>query len=113
MQKDDLIYLAHMLDMARKAGTKTANKLRSDFEADEDLQLILTHLIQTIGEAARHVSVPFQQSHPEIPWRQIVGMRHKVVHDYMHVDYDIVWDVAIVELPKLISALEKIVSPGK
>ena len=42
----------------------------------------------------------------------IVGMRHKVVHDYLHVDYDLVWDVATRELPPLIDALAKIVPPG-
>jgi uncharacterized protein with HEPN domain len=62
-----------------------------------------------MGEAARRVSSAFRESHPDIPWRAIVGMRHKVVHDYLHVDFDIVWDVVTAELSPLISQLERLV----
>ena len=105
MQKDDLVYVGHMLDTAEKAVHKIAGIDRSAYDADENLRLALAHLIQTIGEAARRVSPGFQQAHPEIPWTQIVGIRHKVVHDYMHVDFDIVWDVATADLPPLITQL--------
>jgi len=90
MQKDDLVYVGHMLDVARSIVVKTAGKSRAEYDADENLRLALAHLIQTIGEAARRVSDAFQESHPQIPWKNIIGMRHRVIHDYMHVDYDIV-----------------------
>lgn len=69
MQKDDLVYVGHMLDMARKATAKVHGRSRAEYDADEDLRLALTHIVQTLGEAARRVSLPFQQAHPEIPWR--------------------------------------------
>ena len=53
------------------------------------------------------MSPAFQQAHPQVPWQKIIGMRHKVVHDYLHVDYDIVWDVATVNLPPLVTELER------
>src|SRR5437016_3572181 len=109
MQKDDLIYAGHMLDMARKAISILTAKTRVEYDNDETLRLALAHLIQSLGEAARRVSPEFQQAHSEIPWKQIVGMRHKVVHDYLHVDYDIVWVVVSADLPPLISALGKFV----
>lgn len=112
MKKDDSVYLGHMLDTATAAVRKVRDLAREDFDADENLRLALTHLIQTIGEAARQVSPGFQKGNPSIPWSKIVGMRHKVVHDYLQVDYDLVWDVATRELPPLIGALEKIVPPG-
>lgn len=111
MRKDDLVYAGHMLDMARKAAEKVKGKTRADFDQDENLRMALTHLIQVIGEAARRVSQTFQQAHPQIPWRQVVGMRNRVVHDYLHVDFDIVWDVASVHLPALAVELEKMVPP--
>ena len=83
MSPRDLVYVGHMLDMARKAD-----------------------LIQTIGEAARQVSREFCNSHPDIRWADIIGMRHKVVHDYLGVDDDIVWQVATEDLPKLVASLE-------
>jgi uncharacterized protein with HEPN domain len=112
MQRDDLVYAGHMLDTARRATSKVVGKTRAEYDQDENLRMALAHLIQTLGEAARRVSAAFQQSHPEIPWKQIVGMRHRVVHDYMHVDYDIVWAVVTADLPPLIADLEKFVPPA-
>jgi uncharacterized protein with HEPN domain len=62
-----------------------------------------------IGEAARQVSTEFTGLHREIPWANIVGMRHKVVHDYLGVDEDIVWQVVTVDLPALVDALRPLV----
>ena len=111
MQHDDIAYVGHMLDLARLDVSKGADTTREEFDADGNLQLALTHLIQTMGEAARKVSSEFQRGHPHIPWDKIIGMRHKVVHDYMHVNYDIVWDVVTVDLPPLVLELGKIVGP--
>ncbi len=108
MQKDDLVYVGHMLDTAESAVQKLDGRTRDEFESDETLRLALTHLIQTMGEAARHVSMNFQGRHVHIPWSNIIGMRHKVVHDYLHVDYDLVWDVVTHELPLLIESLRKL-----
>jgi len=109
MQKDDLVYAGHMMDMARKALDLVRGKDRRDYNSDEALRFALAHLIQVIGEAARHVSKIFCDANPQIPWKAIVGMRHKVVHDYMNVDENVVWDTVIKELQPLVTELEKIV----
>ena len=111
MSPRDLLYVGHMLDMARKAVSKSQSISRETFDADENLRLALIHLIQIIGEAGRQVSRDFCLSHPKIRWTDIVGMRHKVVHDYLGVDEDIVWQVVTDDLPKLVTALESIVPP--
>jgi uncharacterized protein with HEPN domain len=111
MPKDDLVYVGHMFDMAIKAVEKLSGVTRGEFDADENLRMALAHIIQVIGEAASHVSPEFRENHQGIPWRAIIGMRNKIVHDYMHVDFDIVWDVAAVELPPLIPNLEKLLPP--
>jgi uncharacterized protein with HEPN domain len=49
-----------------------------------------------MGEAARRVSREFRDRHPQIPWAKVIGMRHEVVHDYLSVDCDLVWDVVTV-----------------
>jgi uncharacterized protein with HEPN domain len=85
----DLVYVGHMLDMTKKAVSKTERLSRGAYDADENLRLALIHLIQIIGEAAHQVSREFSDRHPEIPWADIIGMRHKVVHDYLGVDEDI------------------------
>jgi uncharacterized protein with HEPN domain len=64
------------------------------------------YLLQVIGEAASRVSREIRDSSPQIEWSAIIGMRQKVVHDYMNVDEDIVWETATRDIPPLISALE-------
>jgi len=111
MRKDNLVYAGHMLDMCRKTADKVRGLSRAEFDRDENLRMAIAHIIQTIGEAARNLGEDFRKDHPEIPWTKVIGMRHKVVHDYMEVNYDIVWDVATVEIPSIMPALEKIVTP--
>ncbi|NLW50425.1 MAG: DUF86 domain-containing protein [Candidatus Brocadiaceae bacterium] len=111
MQRDDNVYLGHMLDTARKARSRVEGKSRSDYDDDEDLRIVVAHLVQTIGEAAARVSASMRQAHPEIPWKQITGIRHRIVHDYMDTDYDVLWEVAVRDLPDLIRTLEPMVPP--
>ena len=59
MQKDDMVYVGHMLDMANKAVEKVQGRTREDYDQDENLRITLAHLIQVIGEAARRVSPEF------------------------------------------------------
>ena len=111
MPKDDLVYVGHMLDTARRAVGKVRDKDRRVFDEDDNLRLAPAHLLQVIGEAARRVSPEFQQAHPGIPWKAIIGMRHKVVHDYLSVDEDILWDTVSSELEPLITRLEEVLPP--
>ncbi len=111
MKKDDAVYLGHIIDLADKISQRVKDKSRDDFDSNEDLRIVLTHLVQTIGEAARRVSPAFQKDHPEVPWSDILGMRHRIVHDYMDVDEDIVWDVATFELPALVKTITPLAPP--
>jgi uncharacterized protein with HEPN domain len=109
MPKDDWVYLGHMLDMSRKAAALTEGIDRSNYDQDEALRLALTHLIQTIGEAAQRVSMDLKQAYPQIPWREMVGMRNRIVHDYLSIDEDVIWEVVQQDLPPLVSLLEEII----
>ena len=117
MSPRDLVYVGHMVDMTKKAVDKTSGLTRDAYDCDEHLRLASTHLVQVIGEAARNVSRAFCEDHPEIPWTEIVGMRHKVVHDYLGVDEDIVWQVVNDDLPRLLPALVRLTTssdvPGR
>ncbi|MBL8850573.1 MAG: DUF86 domain-containing protein [Planctomycetaceae bacterium] len=108
--KDDLNYVGHILDCARRIQRHTLGITREAFDSNEILQLAITHLIQTAGEAARKLTPAFRQLHPQVPWNQIVGMRHRLVHDYLNIDIDVVWQVSTVDVPKLISQLAPILS---
>jgi uncharacterized protein with HEPN domain len=114
MPKDNWLYTGRMLDMSRKALELTANKSKADYDQDETLRLALTHLVQVIGEAAQQVETEFKEMYPEIPWYEIIGMLNRIVHDYLNVDEDVVWQVIQLDLPKLVRALELIIpnEPG-
>jgi uncharacterized protein with HEPN domain len=108
MQRDDCLYLEHMLDAATRAYGKVNVRSLEEWEADEDLRLAVTHLVQTIGEAARNVSEEGRASHPEIPWREAIGMRNVIVHNYLGVDDDIVRAATLRDLPTLVEMLRAI-----
>ena len=65
---------------------------RLDFDSDELLQVWFVHHRQVIGEAASRLSDDLQEQHPEVPWGQMIGMRHILVHGYFEVDLDVVWN---------------------
>jgi uncharacterized protein with HEPN domain len=111
MQKDDTVSLGHMPDMARKIPVREPGISKADYDANEDLRFVIAHLIQTVGEAAARVSTQTRQAYPEIPWKNITSIRHCVVHDYLGVDYDILWEVAVRHIPSLIANLEAIIPP--
>jgi uncharacterized protein with HEPN domain len=112
MPKDDSVYLGHMLDAAQKIAARIRGKTRAEYDSSEDLQIVVAYLIQTIGEAASRVSTNLRDKHAEIPWKQIVGMRNRIVHDYMNIDADVVWEVATRNIPTLIARLNSLVTPG-
>ena len=82
----DEAYVLDMLLAARKACQFTEGVTETQFYADELRQQAVMRLIQIIGEAARKVSPEYERAHPEIPWRLIVGMRNRLVHECFRID---------------------------
>jgi uncharacterized protein with HEPN domain len=112
MNKEDNIRIGHMLQYAKEAVKLSSGKTREDIEKDRLLNLALVRLIGIIGEAAYNVSSEGQMKYPLIPWPQIIGMRHRLVHGYDFVDFDILYETLSQDLPPLITELEKIVTSG-
>lgn len=105
MNRNDLIFVQHMLDAARKASVFVQDKKRAALDEDEMLALALVRLLEVVGEAARNVSVTTRSASPELPWSQIVATRNRLIHGYFDVDLDIVWVIVTVDLPSLIPHL--------
>jgi uncharacterized protein with HEPN domain len=109
MTKDDTIYLKHMSDAINKIIRYVGKIKRAEFLKDELVQDGVIRQIEIIGEAAKRLSRNFQENHPQIPWKDIVGMRNKLIHDYMGVDTGAVWDTVKKDIPilkKQIDALQ-------
>lgn len=108
MQETDRTRLHDMLDAVDKVLEFSTGRSREDVHNDDMLAFALVHAVQIIGEAARLISEETRSKLADIPWTEIIGMRHKLVHDYLSIDRDIVWDVAIEDLPPLKKQLETI-----
>ncbi len=108
MHKDDKIRLRHMLDAAREARSFIQEQSRKDLDLSRMLVLALVKDIEIVGEAAARVSEDVQRSHPDIPWSDIVGMRHRLIHAYFEINLDILWQTVVTDLPPLIVSLEKV-----
>ena len=106
-RRDDTVPMRHMLDYAREALAMMDGRSRHDLDTDRMLQLALTQLVEIIGEAANRVSHEGRSRHPYIPWQDAINTRHRFIHGYDTVDYDVVWQIASQELPLLIAALER------
>lgn len=85
---------------------------QAEFVADEKTYDSVVRCLAIVGEAAWKLTKPFQQSHPEIPWTLISGMRHRLVHDYGGVDNVTVYRVATSSLPTLVKQVEAILAAG-
>ncbi|MBW4419418.1 MAG: DUF86 domain-containing protein [Myxacorys californica WJT36-NPBG1] len=81
------------------------NCSRADLEANDEKVSAILYQITIIGEATKRLSQEIRQQHPDIPWRDIAGMRDVIVHEYDQVDLDVVWDVIQNKLPELLTLL--------
>jgi len=109
MQPDlrDAGYLLDMLRFSREAVATAADTVSIEQVRDRALE----RTISLIGEAANHVSRDFQAAHPEIPWSDIVGQRHLLVHGYRRVDMQRLLEIVETRLPQLIEQLADLVPP--
>lgn len=101
----DLVYLGHMLEAIAKIRRFVGRKRRAGFLADPLLQDAVMRNIEIIGEAGGRVSREFSSLHVFIPWRDIAGMRHRLIHGYMQVNLGTVWQVVERDLPALEKSL--------
>jgi len=81
----------------------------AQYSNDRRTQLAVERSLEIIGEAARRVSRSFQNSHPEIPWRQIIGQRNVLIHEYGEIKQERIWKTVQENIPHLIEQLKPFV----
>lgn len=106
--KNDQVYIEHILGAIHKIESFVAGISRSDFDQSALIQDAIIRNFEIIGEATKKISKSFTQSHPEIPWSSIAGMRDKLIHDYLDVDLDVVWKSVEIDLPLLKDFITKL-----
>jgi uncharacterized protein with HEPN domain len=103
---EKVVILNQMRSYAIEAVNILEGKERSDLDQDRLINLALSRLLEIIGEAANRIPEVFQEEHPEIPWRQIISARNRLIHGYDNVDFDILWNIVKIDLPNLIKSLD-------
>ncbi|MEZ2226073.1 DUF86 domain-containing protein [Microcoleus sp.] len=93
---------------ARRILRYTDKISRAELEMNDEKLSAILYQIAIIGEATKRLSQDFRQQHPEIPWREIAGMRDMLIHKYDQVDFDVIWDVVQNKLPELLTQFEPI-----
>lgn len=106
----DIVRLRHMLDASQKLAEFTRNCERKDFDKDEKLALAVVRLLEIVGEAAKNISDKCRRKYPAIPWRQIAGIRDRLIHGYFDIDFDIIWKIISEDIEPLITHLKNILS---
>jgi len=109
MIKDDLAYIDHILECIHKINEFSNGLSLKDFKTNELVQDAIIRNIEIIGEASKKISKDTKQTYYKIPWKEIAGMRDKLIHDYLGVDVVVVWKTIKEDIPtleKLISEIE-------
>jgi uncharacterized protein with HEPN domain len=112
--KDERGYLVHAIDSIDAIQSYTVDR-KDAFFADPKTQDAVIRNIEVIGQAVKGISEQTRSLDPAVPWRQIAGMRDKLIHEYFGVDLALVWDVVETELPvlrpQLASLTERLAEP--
>jgi len=99
-------YLKHILDETVFIINKTQQLDKKDFLKDEVLKRAFVRSLEIIGEAVKRLPEDLRKKFHQIDWRAIAGTRDKLIHDYFGIDYDIVWDIIVNEIPALKNEIE-------
>jgi uncharacterized protein with HEPN domain len=100
-------YLHDMLENAEKALSFVAGMDFAAFSIEEKTVYAVVRALEIIGEAARQIPEEVSRAHPEIPWREISGMRNKLMHEYFGVNVEVVWRTLQEDLPLIVPVLRK------
>lgn len=101
MKKDPKIFLKHIQESIEKIEKHTKGMSEDKFENDIKTQDAVIRRIEIIGEAVKNLPLEFKKKYSEIEWREIAGMRDKLIHEYFGINLDMVWEVIRKDIPKL------------
>ena len=111
--KNDSVFLQHILDSISKIEKYTLSMDFEKFSSNSMAQDAVVRQIEIIGEAAKNLSDKIKSKEDDIPWRDIVGMRDKLIHHYFGTDSNSVWKTVEEDIPKLKESVNKILDAEK
>jgi len=105
--KNDQVYIEHILEAIERIEKYTEELDEQEFRETDMVQDAVVRQIEVIGEATKQLSDEKREEHPEIPWKDIAGMRDNLIHNYFGVDLEQVWQTVKQDIPHLKNTLEE------
>jgi uncharacterized protein with HEPN domain len=103
-------FLQDILDCLRKAQDFIAGMTFDEFLTDEKTHFAVARALEIVGEASKRLPPDLKKRYPDLPWRDMAGMRDKLVHDYSGVNLRVVWETALDEAPALEIAVRSLLT---
>ncbi len=108
-ERDWKLFIMDLLECIEKIEHYVSGLSYEDFLLDKKTKDAVVRNLEIIGEAANRIPAKVREKYEEIPWSQVVGLRHRLIHGYFVVDYDIVWHIIANELPDLKTKIKGII----
>ncbi len=109
MSRSILPFLRHILSETQYLMARSQGLTKAEFLGDETLKRAFVRSLEIIGEAAKQLPEEVRQKYRHVDWRAMAGMRDRLIHGYLGVDYDIVWDAIMTKVPVVQREVEQIV----
>ena len=110
MAREYADYIRDLLDAIEKVQTFIKDIDFEDFKKDDKTKFAVIRGLEIIGEATKHISDEVRARYPQVPWKEMAGMRDVLAHDYFGVDEETVWLTANEKIPQLKPSIEKILA---
>ena len=110
MSKEPIEFLRHIYDECRYLLSVNRDLSKDDFLEDETLKRAVVRSLEIIGEATKKIPADFKVKWNSINWKNMAGMRDRLIHDYMGVNYVIVWDVFKNKIPELYDEIQGVIN---
>jgi len=100
-------FIIDMIEAADMVASFIQGMNKEQFLADKKTQFAVVRALEIIGEAAKKVPDSIRSRYPDLPWREISGMRDKLIHDYFGVNNEVVWKTAVEDVPEIAANLKR------
>jgi uncharacterized protein with HEPN domain len=110
MNREFLDYVEDILDAMEKAELMVEGVAYQEFEAEFRINFAVVRALEIVGEAAKRLPVEVRVRYPDVPWREMAGMRDKIIHGYDNVDLRLVWETVQERIPQVKPLIRQILA---